>query len=321
MIMAKRLNLLFLIAAFVFGLQSCGNQPATIVVHSWQSICCSSNGQKVAACDSYRVYLSSDYGQSWQAVTEDLRMKGVAMSSDGSVLVAWPQIGYLYVSTDAGKTWVARYGTKDSGWDNAIVSPDGSTIIGYAGTLGSFMSTDRGASWTELAEPSRCKAGCFAQNGSTIFIADGIYLYRSISAGAAWTKQPFVTGASPDEVICSSDGSTVVCAAGNDSYIFVSTNAGASWTQVGVKDDWLDLSSSSDCRTIIACSDLNQGYVYVSSNKGATWSSVIAIGARAWTDTAASSDGTRLLACSEGNNGTIFRSENGGSTWTDCTPD
>ncbi len=73
----------------------------------------------------------------------------LAMSPDGTKLLAgvWP--GRLYFSTDSGATWTERQpaGDADRYWESATMSADGKAIAVTDGTV-LYTSTNAGVNWT-----------------------------------------------------------------------------------------------------------------------------------------------------------------------------
>lgn len=99
---------------------------------TWAAIACSSDGRTVVASTIYAqhlsnwegglLYLSTNYGQSWQQIQGAPFMNwgrnGLAISGDGKVIAAagadpvqsgTPSSGYIYVSLDGGEVGVSRH--------------------------------------------------------------------------------------------------------------------------------------------------------------------------------------------------------------------
>ncbi|CAE6973269.1 unnamed protein product [Symbiodinium natans] len=79
----------------------------------------------------------------------------VAMSSDGTKLVAPVDYGMIYTSTDSGATWAGTESGNRS-WRAVAMSSDGSTISAVASDSASvWTSTDGGSSWVENANATQ----------------------------------------------------------------------------------------------------------------------------------------------------------------------
>jgi hypothetical protein len=108
--------------------------------------------------------------------------------------------------------------------------------------------------------------------------------------------------------------------------IFISTNAGASWTLTSCPyDAWAAVASSADGVKLVAVAAGTytvggSGLIYSSTNAGATWTSWSPPAlSNNWSAVAASADGTKLVAASYfdyGGNGLIYASTNSGASWT-----
>ena len=119
--------------------------------HGWFDIAMSSDGQKIIASDypSQRIFISSDWGISWQVHLEGLPVAGVTSSSDGTNLAVGIVGGDIFTSSDSGQTWVDRTNSGSRLWVSLSSSYDGSTII--AGILGAgvYLSRDYGQTWSQ----------------------------------------------------------------------------------------------------------------------------------------------------------------------------
>src|SRR5215472_10805001 len=108
-----------------------------------------------------------------------------------------------------------------------------------------------------------------------------------------------------------SDGQKVA-AASFISGIYVSTNAGTSWTNYGTPDSnhWATLASSANGNNLVAA--FNNGGIYTSPDWGSNWLSSLAP-TDTWSCLASSADGTRLIAGTSP--GVLYTSKDGGATF------
>ena len=113
--------------------------------------------------------------------------------------------------------------------------------------------------------------------------------------------------------IASSSDGTKLAAVVYYGGIYISTNAGVTWTQTSapIGKDWVSIASSSD-GTKLAAVNIDGG-IYTSTNTGVTWTQTGAP-AQLWYCIATSSDGVKLAAGTL--YGGIYTSTNAGATWT-----
>jgi hypothetical protein len=216
-------------------------------------------------------------------------------------------------------------------WDFLACSADGNKLeVTSAGALLPLsFTTNSGATWSFGGPMSwDSYAGgwagiCSSADGDKIFAVDGLF-YASFDSGTTWTNPP-----SPMDLACiasSADGTKLI--AGTEiSYdgLYISTNAGASWTPSGPSNEiWGAVASSADGSKLVAAvyasSVLNNdgtdvyigGPIYTSADSGVTWTPTAAPMTN-WQSVASSADGTRLVAAVNG--GPIYTSTNSGMTW------
>jgi len=108
----------------------------------------------------------------------------------------------------------------------------------------------------------------------------------------------------------------------NPAPIYISTNAGASWTPTSCPVDmWQAVAASADGTKLVAVArGFDGGYggtglIYDSTDSGATWT--CAVRADNWSSVASSSDGAKLVATSyySGGEGLIYTSSDFGASW------
>ena len=119
-----------------------GQNPVGNKVDSWQTVKMSKDGKYQLACVYLTGHLSisTDYGVSWKKVTEDacldastcinsLNYQYVAVSEDGSVMMAAVTNGYLLRSTDYGATWAYLTDQGRGTWTSIGMSKDGKNVL------------------------------------------------------------------------------------------------------------------------------------------------------------------------------------------------
>ena len=247
---------------------------------NWTSIASSSDGAELVAANyGSGIYLSANSGASWSLDYSTAgNCVGVASSSSGTILAAavTNSTGYIYLSTNSGSSWeyINGYGgTSSYNWSSVALSSSGNLLLA-------------------------ANAGTGAAAG--LYIFSGTTFVRSSSYGYDWTC-----------VASSASGSNLIAAAYNND-IYLSANAGISWTPVSNPGtgNWRGVASSSD-GTKLAAAAYNGG-IYTSINSGTSWSKTTAL-TEDWTSLACSSDGGKLVATAY--NGGVYLSANWGTTW------
>ncbi len=99
--------------------------------------------------DNYFViYKSTDLGNSWTKEAADMKWGGcphIAVSADGTRLVAAVTSGQIFTSNDSGLTWSAHATSQQ--WESVAISADGLKMAAgvYGGQV--YVSEDSGATW------------------------------------------------------------------------------------------------------------------------------------------------------------------------------
>ena len=145
-----------------------------------------------------QVWVSQDSGTNWtrRAVADgtgltNLLWSSVAVSADGSRLLASVYGGSLYTSADRGTNWTAVSGISGARlWNSVASSRDGLKLA--ATELGGsiWQSTDGGATWSANAATAGLNwssVALSADGGRLLAAVNGGKLYRSLNGGTTWT--------------------------------------------------------------------------------------------------------------------------------------
>ncbi|MFA5376078.1 MAG: sialidase family protein [Dehalococcoidia bacterium] len=136
-----------------------------------------------------RIFKSADSGSTWAELQPlgdtDHNWKAIGCNSDGSVIVACENNGYVYISINGGTDWTTLK-SQTATWTNVRVSDDGQKILLgiFAGTV--YKTENQGSTWT--TEPVTGNAIEANSDFSRMAAADtvsGTYLYDS-SATLQW---------------------------------------------------------------------------------------------------------------------------------------
>jgi len=190
---------------------------------------------------------------------------------------------FLFASIFIARTWagtniwtpVGPEGGEVSAW---AVDPLHSGTV-YAVRTGGIVhkSTDYGSHWQAIPQDFRgARSVAVDPADSNILYVGGLGLFKSIDAGATWTKTSLIDSASIFEIVLKPGRPDVVYAALYDRGIHKSTDSGATWLPVNTglpAKPWIThlaiCASAPD--TLYAGS--SESGIYFSSNGGASWES------------------------------------------------
>lgn len=179
------------------------------------------------------IYRSTDYGATWtQNNATGRTYRGVASSSDGTVLASIVDDGGIYVSTNSGSTWTQTLAMV-AAWRGIALSYDGSIMTAaiQAGTYpncGIWVSTNYGTSWSQKDTGTvsyRCLA--MSSDGSKVGVGikgtTGGYVSFSSNYGANWYQRTYTGMLVWTGIAATSDGSKFYICNGSGGSIWVYT--------------------------------------------------------------------------------------------------
>ncbi len=261
---------------------------------NWKAVAISADGSKlVAAGIQERIYTSSDSGVSWTPREVARDWNSVASSVDGTKLVAVPENGLIYTSTDSGVSWTPRETARL--WRSVASSADGSKLVAVATFNGQiYTSTDSGVSWTPRESVRNWQAVASSVDGSKL--AAAVFngqIYTSTDSGVSWTPRESVRNW--NSVASSADGSKLAAVA-SGGQIYTSDDSGVNWTPRAVDRNWTSIASSANGSRLVAVA--SGGQIYLSGDSGLSWMPLENV--RNWQGVASSPDGTKLVAVANG---------------------
>jgi len=242
-------------------------------ITNWTSIASSADGTKLVV-GAGGIYFSTNSGTTWsQSDAPTNFWHSIASSSDGNKLIAGAYGGLIYLSTDAGNTWLPTgvpmtnsFGYSNY-WLSVASSADGNVLAAVAGNWepgAIYVSTNSGTTWLEASAPiTNWWTVAMSANGSEIIAGVGYGLiYISTNFGAAWTATSAPTSGW-QSVAVSADGSKIAAACLpvnlpapdeiSPGSIYTSTNFGVDWVSNNVPfAAWLDVASSADGNELFA---------------------------------------------------------------------
>jgi prepilin-type N-terminal cleavage/methylation domain-containing protein len=188
----------------------------------WGAIVSSYDGTKVYA-GTNSVYASTDSGVTWTATSAPWAGSGynsMAVSADGTQVVAVNSSGVIYQSTNSGATWAALPGISTATY--VASSYDGTKLAtaSYNGYIST--STNSGASWTQqTGSGSRPWSALVSSAVGTKLAATTLngYIYTSINGGVTWVQQTGAGSRYWKALTISADG-TKIAAAASTGYVY-----------------------------------------------------------------------------------------------------
>jgi photosystem II stability/assembly factor-like uncharacterized protein len=290
--------------------RTAAGQHFQYAIHQY-AIASSADGLTLAAVSGTdkRVFLSSDAGASWQAVTpstaEQYGYEQVALSADGRTVVAAGS--RVCVSRDGGTTWtepqVASLSASTSTFriTSIVASADGSHIAAIDNSNIIYLSSDGGVHWTNPASLAGKIAACVGLgSGGAALVVLGTTgaVITSPDFGASAVERNLPSPHGWRSVALDAGGNRIAAGDTRDN-VMTSADTGATWKRSGIgtggwgSSEVSSISSSSDgSRLGAVLRDYYSGWVYSSTDYGATWT--LRTGAYRKAIIAGNADGSRL---------------------------
>lgn len=264
----------------------------------------------------------------------------VAVSSSGLSVVASASNGYIYTSTDGGRTWTERTSSGNRVWADVASSADGQKLAAAVSGGYIYTSSDGGATWAERAGvgSNTWLSINTSSDGTRIITGHATTLRVSQDGGATWvSRSPSLAAGyqsqncywSTDVYICedsgyvsaetitafssSADGLKIVLTTSRGT-VYVSSDGGATWPMIGYTpfgQGFTDMVSSADGLVVVGATsgaggpsgggtNGSGGYISKSTNGGSTWTYLPSFQTANWSDFAISSDGSVFFASVNG---------------------
>ena len=210
------------------------------IVSSWDYADCSEDGRVMIAANRIvnqegYIYVSTDYGATWvqrSSINSDIR--GVAVNSDGSLLVVMAGGFNLYKSTDGGLNWSTLVGSGSGAPRFLYMSRNGQIMYTFnsatAPNVQILKSVDGGANWTNTGQTTTQYKGHISYDGLAFYAANNTSGVRYTLDGTNWaTMLSGVCNAT--DVAVSEDGKVVFVGSYTGSNNIISLDGGASQWQ------------------------------------------------------------------------------------------
>ena len=256
-----------------------------------------------------KMYISSDYGQSWTASDSGLPnigITGIACDQENHIYVSCSNEG-VFKSTDHGFSWQRiNNGLTDISITSILSLSEDSILIGS--TSGVFCSSDQGNHWTQVIPANLYDSYSILKKSSNGYLFTGTYpkgIFSSSDRGNTWINcKPYFSY--PLAMVI--DNRNYVFVGSWQQGIIVSKDNGNSWQHLGMDSIWIESGTLAIDGTIFW--GTNQNGIYSQSadgtlRQGANIPEVISM--------ACNSSGV-LFAGTYGSG--IFRSTDNGRSWS-----
>ena len=166
-----------------------------------------------AAVQNGGIYFSTNSGGDWSLTSAPSNSwSSVALSADGTRIVAAAQGSGIYTSSISGGVWSPTSASINL-WTSVASSADGSKLAAGALNGGLYFSTDAGATWTRSSAPFQNWYSVALSSDGTDLVA-GAYglVFDSTDSGATWSSTQLGISPYPVYVASSADGNLLVAA-------------------------------------------------------------------------------------------------------------
>ncbi len=218
------------------------------------------------------VFLSSDTGTSWRAVSSGLPTSYViSFATSGNNIFAATRDSGVFLSSNNGSTWTAVNTGLPLNPNVTSLAVNGNTIFAGTPDSGVYLSTDNGTNWTAVNSglPDHYIYS-LAVCGTDVIAGTSSGIYRSTDNGTSWN---IADGSPQNETILSLavSGSTIF--AGTRHSIYRITENGTYWNDLSFASSNPQIFSFAVSDSIILAVT-GYGGVFRSTDAGMSWDSV-----------------------------------------------
>lgn len=273
--------------------------------YDWMASAVPQDARTIVVVGSYAAKISKDKGATWTdaPIGATASWETVSMSGDGRTIAVAGNPSFLWVSKDSRATWSPK--STNQFWRSVAVSRDGSAIAAV-GRSGPVASVDGGATWQAVPIAAddtwtdTWHTAWVSPDGNRLMMATSHDLLAvSSDRGKTWHSLKASTTRTSGAMSASDDGKTI--AIGEGSWVLVSSDSGATWTEHQV---WMTLNLwvSPDGKRIVR-GDGQHNRPETSLDGGNTWTEDNGIDGGYWR-VSGNADGSTLVAVSYG--GTVW---------------
>ena len=266
------------------------------------------------------VFYSGDGGANWalanSGITNQYDFQNInVLTSSGNNVFAGTSFDGVFYSNNNGNSWIPKNSGMLKSTTVSSIIKKGNILFASSGTDGVFASTDNGSNWILKSNgilSSDKSYMTFGINGSTLYAGGYTGMCVSTNDGENWTK-PTNTGF-PGGYVSSIKflGSNIFAGIKFTRGVILSTNNGASWSQVNNGLTSLNVNALEIINENLYVGTSAAG-VFVSTNNGTNWAAVNS-GITNMNVTAICPVGTNIFASTQG--GGVYLTTNGGASWT-----
>jgi len=314
----------------------CTFSSAGIYVHGDGKCISSGNGEIILAATTVGVYTSTNTGSTF-TLSYTIDKPKIAVSYDGTKLFAVGDNGYIYISTDSGKNWIARNTDALRNWGDIAVSGDGTRIIAVSNIT--YLSTDTGLTWTSTTAINGPRLCSSSYDGRTLLSVATSQINYSDNFGVSWYSTNALANIAGIQI--SGNGRSIVAVHNNRLNVSVSNNKRLQFVPVGggpntgtvpgisydgkvvfitgnsnvrLVNNTIDIGKIFQPYTSGAIQSIGLNTQKIINVAGVTWNERVVEGEPdTWYSISSSSDGNKLLAS---NRVHLFTSTNSGVIWT-----
>lgn len=310
----------FLTAALVALI--CGASASSPSAY-WYALDSDHSGKTILGASSGGIYVSNDYGASWESNLNCTYIGGAAVSGNGQHMALAanafsPTCGAVIVSNDFGKTWkTASFPMRSYSLRGVSIDATGKymAVVNYSNGNGQddiYLSTDYGVSFH--ATKSDCiylSSIEMGYNGQTIVTGQGTgIILASNDYGATFSVANGMSN-SYYSLSCNSDCSVLL--AGNFNGVSVSADSGKTWTVTTLPRGKNYKTAMNSSGQLQVAGSSNRSPVYISTDYGQTWTPTDTPNHQ-WYDVTSDATGQYLAAAAFGEE--IYMSKDFGKTWS-----
>lgn len=222
------------------------------------------------------LFYSNDSGDNWsQLDTSDFSWSRIGFtyfSDDGNIIIVlgWNN-GNGYISTDGGNSFNSFSGLNSNSTFASLSETGQYILIGcYSGSNSDHISNNYGTSFTTIPSPVTYHvSNCMSISGQYMVIGSSqTKNYISSDYGVTWNASTKTFPSSYCTVSCDDTGQYVTGYYPVNTYMWISTDYGDNYTQVGTTHGWMDISK--DAGLIFALERYGTN-LKTSINQGSTW--------------------------------------------------
>jgi photosystem II stability/assembly factor-like uncharacterized protein len=263
----------------------------------------------VAAETDFSNFISTDRGDSWSYLYEDVR--GLVVDTDGTVYGGSRYNG-VKKSIDTARSWIPFALSGKKIW-SVVLCGDGK--LACPSDSGTYYSSDAGGSWTFREYETPFTWNLVSDKRGNLFVlryyGSNFQLYRSNDFGQSWHRILLPVPGDAYDIHVENDGRLIVAA---DTHILMSTDAGENWNdQIFPIDMVLTSGRDASGALLVGCFE----GIYRLGKPNGEWEEINrGVHARRIESIKFPTSGTMIVLSL----GVLFRSTDDGNNWSNVTP-